>query len=144
MPEPEPGATEILYRAMTARATSPYEAGRSAWAAVRGPRRAARSAAEFARAASSLRNLFQPAAGSSLNGPIGPHRRWGWARSRLSDVKAIRKEHGGTVNDVVLAVITRGFRDLLTRRGESVDGRVVRTMVPVSVRTAGERGTHNN
>jgi len=144
VPEPEPGATEILYSAMTARATSPYEAGRSAWAAVRGPRRAARGAIEFARAASSLRNLLQPAAGSSLNGPIGPHRRWAWARSRLSDVKAIRSQHGGTVNDVVLAVITRGFRDLLTRRGESVEGRVVRTMVPVSVRTPNERGTYNN
>jgi WS/DGAT/MGAT family acyltransferase len=91
-----------------------------------------------------MRNLLQPASGSSLNGPIGPHRRWAWARSRLSEVKAIRTQHGGTVNDVVLAVTTRGFRDLLTRRGENVDRRVVRTMVPVSVRTQGERGTYNN
>jgi WS/DGAT/MGAT family acyltransferase len=52
--------------------------------------------------------------------------------------------HGGTVNDVVLAVITRGFRDLLQSRGEPVADRVVRTLVPVSVRKEDERGTYNN
>jgi WS/DGAT/MGAT family acyltransferase len=144
VPEREPSTAQIVTSALGARATSPYEAGRSAWAAVRGPRRAARGALDLARATSSLRNLLTPASGSSLNGPIGPHRRWAWARSRLSEVKAIRTEHGGTVNDVVLAVITRGFRDLLTRRGENLEGRVVRTMVPVSVRSESERGTYNN
>jgi diacylglycerol O-acyltransferase / wax synthase len=44
----------------------------------------------------------------------------------------------------VLTVLTRGFRDLLLSRGEVVDGRVVRTLVPVSVRSAAERGTYNN
>jgi WS/DGAT/MGAT family acyltransferase len=48
------------------------------------------------------------------------------------------------VNDVVLTVLTRGFRDLLIARGEGVEDRVVRTLVPVSVRTPGERGTYNN
>jgi WS/DGAT/MGAT family acyltransferase len=56
----------------------------------------------------------------------------------------VRATHGGTVNDVVLSIITNGFRQLLLGRGESVDGRVVRTLVPVSVRTPGERGTYNN
>jgi WS/DGAT/MGAT family acyltransferase len=144
VPEPEPGTARLLTSALAGRATSPYEATRSAWSAVRGPRRAVRGAAHLARAGISLGNLLQPASGTSLNGPIGPHRRWGWARSRLSDAKTIRTALGGTVNDVVLAVITRGFRDLLTQRGENVEGRVVRTMVPVSVRTESERGTYNN
>jgi WS/DGAT/MGAT family acyltransferase len=81
---------------------------------------------------------------SSINGPIGPHRRWDWARTTLADVKTIRATLGGTVNDIVLTVLTRGFRDLLLSRDEDVDGRVVRTLVPVSVRTPGERGTYNN
>ncbi len=50
---------------------------------------------------------------------------------------------GGTVNDVVLACITGGFRRLLIDRGEPVD-RVVRTLVPVSVRSASEQGAYNN
>jgi WS/DGAT/MGAT family acyltransferase len=81
---------------------------------------------------------------SSLNGPIGPHRRWAWARSQLAEVKGIRAALGGTVNDVVLAAITNGFRELLISRGEEVAGRTIRTMVPVSVRLPSERGTYNN
>jgi len=92
---------------------------------------------------SSFPSWARPAVGS-LNGPIGPHRRWGWAASTLDEVKEIRGALGGTVNDVVLAAITSGFRDLLLARGERVDGRVVRTLVPVSVRRESERGTYNN
>jgi WS/DGAT/MGAT family acyltransferase len=87
---------------------------------------------------------MRPNTPSSLNGSIGPHRTWDWARTRLSDVKIVRGAFGGTVNDVVLAVITRGFRDLLMSRGESVRGRDVRTMVPVSVRADEDRGNFNN
>ena len=56
----------------------------------------------------------------------------------------MRAALGGTVNDVVLAVITNGFRELLQSRGEPVTEQAVRTMVPVSVRAADERGTYNN
>jgi diacylglycerol O-acyltransferase len=80
----------------------------------------------------------------SLNGPIGPHRRWEWLRADLSEIKEIRKALGGTVNDVVLAAVTRGFRDLLDGRGELADGLVVRSLVPVSVRAASERGKLDN
>jgi diacylglycerol O-acyltransferase / wax synthase len=44
----------------------------------------------------------------------------------------------------VLSAITAGFRELLLERGEAVDGRIVRTLVPVSVRAEHERGTYNN
>jgi WS/DGAT/MGAT family acyltransferase len=80
----------------------------------------------------------------SLNGPIGPHRRWVWAETSFDAIKGIRTSLGGTVNDVVLTAITRGFRDLLAKRGELTDRLVVRSMVPVSVRRPGERGTLNN
>ena len=70
---------------------------------------------------------------STLNGPIGPHRRYAWASTSVEEVKAVRKGLGGTFNDVVLAAITGGFRTLLLSRGEDVD-RPVRTLVPVSVR----------
>ncbi|CCH29879.1 wax ester/triacylglycerol synthase family O-acyltransferase [Actinosynnema sp. NPDC047251] len=80
----------------------------------------------------------------SLNGRIGPHRRWLWARAGLPEVKQIRKVTGGTVNDIILAAVTRAFRDLLTKRDELVDGLVVRTMVPVSVRSPAEKGLLTN
>ena len=80
-----------------------------------------------------MAGLVRPTPVSSLNGPIGPHRRYGWASTSVDDIKTVRKSLGGTFNDVVLAAITHGFRQLLLARGESVD-RVVRTLVPVSVR----------
>jgi len=76
----------------------------------------------------------------TLNGPIGPYRRWLWATASLAEIGAVRAALGGTVNDVVLAMVTRAFRDLLLSRGEPVEGRTVRTMVPVSVRAVGEAG----
>jgi diacylglycerol O-acyltransferase / wax synthase len=91
-----------------------------------------------------LQRLAGPSV-TSLNGPIGPHRRWSWTESGLPEVKRIRTAFGGTVNDVVLAAVTHGFRDLLAARGEQLSGgRVVRSLVPVSVRAEGERGVLNN
>ena len=84
------------------------------------------------------------AAARSLNGPIGPHRRWVWVAASLDEVKQVRKAAGGTVNDVILAAVTRGFRDLLIARDELSDGPVVRTMVPVSTRAADQRGVLTN
>ncbi len=112
--------------------------------AVRGPRRVARQTFDTARGLANMRPLLNTNAASSLNGPIGPHRRWDWARARLSEVKRIRAAHDATINDVVLAAITNGFRELLLSRGESVEGRVIRSLVPVSVRADDEHGTYNN
>ena len=112
---------------------------------LRTPRETLRSLGEIARAAVSAGRTLRPVGASSLTGPIGPHRRWSWAKARLTDVKAVRVGLGGTVNDVVLALITNGFRELLESRGEEVaEDRVIRTMVPVSVRRRGEKGVYNN
>jgi diacylglycerol O-acyltransferase / wax synthase len=80
----------------------------------------------------------------TLNGPIGPHRRWAWAKANLAEIKQVRRVTGGTVNDVILTAVTRGFRDLLAKRDDLADGQVVRTMVPVSMRSSAERGVLNN
>jgi diacylglycerol O-acyltransferase / wax synthase len=143
-PEPEPGSARLVTHSLALRAASPYEAVRTVLAAARGPRKLASQALTASRGILNMRNLLSPNPYSTLNGPIGPHRTWAWARARLGDVKEIRSLHGGTVNDVVLAAITNGFRELLLSREEDVDGRVIRTLVPVSVRAEAERGTYNN
>lgn len=86
-----------------------------------------------------LGRLAKPAA-SSLNGSIGPHRRWMWTYAELDEIRRVRKAFGGTVNDVILAAVTHGFRELLKGRDELEDGQVVRALVPVSVRAEGEKG----
>jgi diacylglycerol O-acyltransferase / wax synthase len=138
-PQAAPDGVALLLRALALDLMSPYEATR----ALLAPRRLARRGGDAARGLLRMRGIVRPTMPSSLNGAIGPNRRWSWARAQLSDVKVVRQALGGTINDVVLACIAGGFRRLLISRGESVD-RVVRTLVPVSVRSPGERGVYNN
>ena len=143
-PDAEPGTTRLVRDALVDLVASPYEQIRALRSATRAPRQAVGQLGELARGLRAWTGVVRPTEVSSINGPIGPHRRWDWARTTLADVKIVRRALGGTVNDIVLTVLTRGFRDLLVARDENVAGRVVRTLVPVSVRTAGERGTYNN
>ena len=75
---------------------------------------------------------------SSLNTPIGGRRRLGVVDVDLAELKAIKNELGGTVNDVVLAAAGGGLRDLLLARGEELPEQGLRAMVPVNIRSAGE------
>jgi WS/DGAT/MGAT family acyltransferase len=131
---PAPNAVRLARDAVVDLVTNPYEQVRAAGSLVRRPRRSLDALFEIVKGSVALSNLIRPTPPTSLNGPIGPHRRYGWTVVDLADIKQIRAAHGGTVNDVVLALITRGFRDLLRSRGEDTAGRVIRTLVPVSVR----------
>ncbi len=71
---------------------------------------------------------------TSLNRPVGRHRRLLLTRWDLERAKAAAHAHGGTVNDVVLAAVTGGARELLRVRGELAPGMVLRASVPVSIR----------
>ncbi|HXD56112.1 MAG TPA: wax ester/triacylglycerol synthase family O-acyltransferase [Solirubrobacteraceae bacterium] len=143
-PPPEPSSVELLARTI-AHKVSPAGQLQSLRRAVEAPRQTLQTVAEAARAAVAASPRMRIVAPNSLTGSIGPHRRWAWADVRLTDVKAVRSALGGTVNDVVLTIITAGFRDLLDSRGEPpAPDDVVRTMVPVSVRSKGERGVYNN
>jgi len=83
---------------------------------------------------------------TSLNAPIGPGRRLGVVRLDLADAKAVAHAAGGKVNDVILALIAGGLRDVLRSRGEPVDNLDLRVAVAVSLRDpdrpAGD-GNHN-
>lgn len=141
---PSPSTVELLTGTAADAIRDPLSHLRALPAVASTPLRSVHYAREIAGGAlGQLSRLVRPTVGG-LNGRIGPHRRWSWARGSLENVKVIREAFGGTVNDVVLAAVTNGFRELLLERGEPIDGRVVRTLVPVSVRTARERGTYNN
>jgi WS/DGAT/MGAT family acyltransferase len=132
-PEPAPSGLQLAAQASFDLLRSPYEQIQALRSAVAVPRQALGQAREVVKGLSAMTGLVRRPPPSSLNGPLGPHRRYAWASTVVSDIKAIRKGSGGTFNDVVLAAVTNGFRELLLDRGESVD-RVVRTLVPVSVR----------
>jgi diacylglycerol O-acyltransferase / wax synthase len=75
----------------------------------------------------------QRAPSTSLNRPIGGDRRLAIIRSRLELAKRIGHAHHAKVNDVVLAAVAGGLRELLRRRGEDVEGLALRAAVPVSL-----------
>jgi diacylglycerol O-acyltransferase / wax synthase len=69
---------------------------------------------------------------------IGPKRTLSFARYRLDEFKAVRRQLGGTINDVVLSVVSEAAARYMADQGESVDGQYMRLMVPVDVREAGD------
>jgi len=81
---------------------------------------------------------------SPLNVAIGPHRRFTWVEGDLRQFKQIKTALGGTINDVVLTVVTGALRAHLTRRGSDVSELELKAIVPVSVRAEAERGALGN
>jgi WS/DGAT/MGAT family acyltransferase len=132
-PRPTPSGGQLAADALRNVVRSPYEQLRAVRASTRAIRNAVSHAAEVGQGVVAMAGLVRATPVSSLNGPIGPHRRYAWSSTSVDDIKKVRKGLGGTFNDVVLASITNGFRELLLSRGEDID-RVVRTLVPVSVR----------
>ncbi len=79
-----------------------------------------------------------------FNGTIGPHRRTEWLDCSIDEVKGIRKSLGGTLNDVVLATVAGAMHRYLATIGVDVNRTAFRAAIPVSVRTADERGAAGN
>jgi WS/DGAT/MGAT family acyltransferase len=84
-----------------------------------------------------------PRPGSSLTGPLSDRRRWLRGTARLSDAKDLARRLGLSVNDVLLAAVAVGFRALLLQRGEPVEGRALRCVIPVSQRHATDHDLEN-
>jgi diacylglycerol O-acyltransferase len=79
-----------------------------------------------------------------FNRPCGSVRKFCWAEFDFADVKAIRTAAGGTVNDVILTVVTRALAKYVKLHGESVANRLVRVVCPVSIRKDDQGDTLGN
>src|SRR4051794_9372382 len=145
LPAPPPSSAHLLGRALAERVSEPTEIVRGLRAALRAPRRVALSTYETLVGMGAMAWAgLSPARKTIYNEPIGPHRRFNWVRVSLADVKAIKNEAGGTVNDVMLTIVAGALGRHLRRRGVDTDGVVLKTMVPVSVRAELERGALGN
>jgi len=146
MPAPEPNVVDLVLGAVgdyVRRPSAVVDTVRSGVADVRATTE--RVVGALGGLASAARLVTRPAPDSPLNARIGEQRRFGVARTVLDDYKRVRKAHGGTVNDVVLATVTVALRNWLLSRGEPVTAKTsVRAMVPMSVRTDAEQGALGN
>ena len=87
---------------------------------------------------------LNPAPATPLNVEIGPHRRLAVVRQQLADYKLIKNALGGTVNDVILSVVSGALANWLHGRRVPTAGLEMRALVPVSVRTESDHNTLGN
>jgi len=80
-----------------------------------------------------------------LNPDLGPNRRFDWTETTLEEVKEIKRSLGGSVNDIVLAIVAGAIRRFLVEdRGFDIADTEFRVMNPVSTRSADQRGALGN
>ncbi len=145
VPSPEPSGATLLAKDAEGVLSAPIRLARRIEQAVEHPESALGQASESLRALSEVGwNFANPAPETPLNVEIGSHRRFQWVRADLAQFKRIKNVLGGTVNDVVLAVVTGALREWLHKRGVRTEGVELRAQVPVSIRTDDEHGHLGN
>jgi WS/DGAT/MGAT family acyltransferase len=144
-PAREPNAIELLADGVTGLAKAGLNVAARALGAATRP---TDSIHELREAAEGLGEIvwagMNPAPETPLNVEIGPHRRFVGVRNELEDFKTIKNAFGGTVNDVVLTVVSGALRDWLQSRGIRTEGLELRALVPVSIRGSHEHGQLGN
>jgi WS/DGAT/MGAT family acyltransferase len=145
VPAPQPSGAEMAAQGVTEFARGPFRLARRAARAATHPIRTTRKVIEAGEALAEVAwNFTNPAPDIPLNVEIGSHRRFSWTRAQLEDFKRIKDQLGGTVNDVVLAVVSGALRSWLMGRGIRTEGLELRALVPVSIRAEDERGQTGN
>jgi diacylglycerol O-acyltransferase len=133
-PLSSPTQTGLLAAAVQEAVTDPASVLDTARASLDAVRRSAETVAGRAgRVVGALANR-RPTGDHPLGGPLSQQRRIVTVATDLSDYLEVRKAHGGTVNDAILATVTGALRSWLLGRAESMRGvRNIRTVVPMSV-----------
>jgi diacylglycerol O-acyltransferase / wax synthase len=144
-PAVEPSDATLVAEGVKGIAGLPTRVARRALDAARRPRETAASVREAGEGLGNIAwNFANPAPGTPLNVPIGPHRRVLWLKFPLEELKEIKNALGGTVNDVFLAVVSGALGRWLRRHGVRTEGLELRAIVPVSIRGDEQKGALGN
>ncbi len=143
--KPTPSPAEMAAMGIAEVAEAPIKLTRRVLRAASHPRSSARKVTDSVEALGEVAwNFTNPAPDVPLNVDIGSHRRFAWTRASLEDFKRIKNTLGGTVNDVVLTVVSGALRSWLQGRGLRTEGLELRALVPVSIRAEDEHGQLGN
>ncbi|MBK5218311.1 MAG: wax ester/triacylglycerol synthase family O-acyltransferase [Thermoleophilia bacterium] len=137
---PEPSDLKLLGDAMRERLTSPAEIFRGVRHALRGPRQVLRGVG----ATTKVLGAGMAAPNTPFNVEIGPHRRFAITQADLAELKLVKDAYGGTVNDIILSIVTGALGNYLRARGHDTEELEMRALVPVSVRADEEHGALGN
>ncbi|MBO9531923.1 MAG: wax ester/triacylglycerol synthase family O-acyltransferase [Solirubrobacteraceae bacterium] len=144
-PQSTPTATELAGRSLQNTARDLVSAATGAVRALQQPEDAARRVRDVARGVGSIAwASLAPAPSSPLNHLAGPHRRYRGVQTDLTDLRLVKNTFGGSINDVVVTVVTGALRRWLLSRGVRTEGLELRALVPVSVRGDAQRGEFGN
>ena len=144
-PHREPGTVELVAAGVRGALRAALALAEGAVDAITHPEHALARAREGAEGIGEIIWAgLNPAPETPLNVHIGPHRRFLGIGDQLEDFKVVKNAFGGTVNDVVLAVVAGALRSFLISRGGRTEGLELRALVPVSVRTEGEHNQTGN
>lgn len=145
IPRRAPSRMEFIREKLLRRVKLPYETLRDFQKVTNHAKDLGQEASMRLRSvAETLGATFRVPSETPLNHEIGPHRHFDWLNMDLGQVKSIRHALGGTVNDVVLTIVTGGVRRFLQRRQVNPSTVEFRIMAPVSVRTDQDHGTFGN
>lgn len=135
---PAPTANELLRDAVRDQVTRPGRVARSLLDAARDPKPAVDAVTNVGR---TVANFVSQPAPAPWNVPVSPHRRWVNASVPLAGVRTVRSNHDVSINDVVLAACSGALRTFLIDHGDDeIDERVIKAMVPVSLRGQEQHG----
>ncbi len=89
--------------------------------------------------------VTRPAVTAPFNASIvGPQRKVRFLKRDFGEIREIRRALGGTINDVVLTVVSEGIARYLKEHNEPVGNQYLRIMCPVNVRTEDQQGALGN
>jgi diacylglycerol O-acyltransferase len=141
VPEPEPSRRELLVEAIREQVANPVRTAVDlGQRTLQAPSRVLRQVTDVVEGLLDVVGGGVLAPPSPLNRKVGPNRRFGMTEAPVQTFKDIKNELGGTVNDVLLTTVAGALHRLFRSRREPTRDRVLRAMVPVSVRTDSEAG----
>ena len=144
-PRPAPSEARLLADELARRAALPLDALRGAGELLAHPRHALDTLGAALHDLGAAAGANATAASDTpLNATVGPRRSFAWTRLDLEAVKAVKQRLGGTINDVVLAVVAGAVGRHLRDAGIDPSGLDFRMTMPANVREAGERGEMGN
>jgi WS/DGAT/MGAT family acyltransferase len=128
-PTEDPGPARLLWDAVYARRRHQMDLALSAGRFVLDPRNIIRTARS---AVSAITTPPSTAPALPLSGRVGHRRDFLWTSLSMPDLLAVKRAHGVTLNDVVLAVVTDAVRRQLgAEQAEALEDHPPRVLVPV-------------